>query len=97
MNQETSNVESAPAVAVQRMVRPTATEPPIFPCWLWETQLHLWWRCTGYPRTLSLQMYNSHWHPDQPDAPTCRPNDPSSATCAGDRRGAQRDERKTNE
>jgi hypothetical protein len=69
-----NKTETQSAGSLHPLVRQTATEHPIFPCWLWETQLHMWWRCTGYPKTLSLQMYNSHWHPDQPEAPMCLPN-----------------------
>lgn len=56
-------------------------EEPKLPCWLWANRgwgLGFWWRCEvaadyEYDRKELLESPATHWHPDQPEAPTLAP------------------------
>ena len=51
----------------------TETEP-VFPCWLWNTTTGRWNRWDGFPTKTAFPYYEfTHWHLDQPEAPTCVP------------------------
>jgi hypothetical protein len=61
-----------------RPVRITAETPPVFPCWLWDTEYIYWNRYTDMVDMLRTgrRLRNfSHYHPDQPLVPTCVPGD----------------------
>jgi len=57
----------------------TPETPPVFPCWLWQNQAKQWQRWGPYcGPSLPLDGNNSrehwtHYHPDQPTAPTTSP------------------------
>lgn len=51
---------------------------PVFPCWLWDAREQEWGRASFGPCDIYLGEMSSdytHWHPDQPTAPTQRPDD----------------------
>ena len=57
--------------------RITPENPPQFPCWVFDSKAYggKWW----HARVLfELDEDDTHWHPDQPTAPTAVPE----ATCA---------------
>lgn len=57
-------------------IRPDKTsDPDRFPCWLWSKNARQWFRCNAgaiYGNTGGRELY-THWHPDQPTAPTDTP------------------------
>lgn len=48
---------------------------PVFPCWLWNSRNDSWFRVSGgMAKELDhIHAGFTHWHPDQPTAPTTRP------------------------
>ena len=54
--------------------RITPENPPQFPCWLWHCSTDSWRR---FNRDTFIDRVEpalfSHWHPDQPTAPTAVP------------------------
>ena len=48
---------------------------PELPCWLWRTDSHNWTRSSEWSITVITTAIKAgritHWHPDQPTAPTC--------------------------
>ncbi len=66
----------SPTSQVRRI---TAEDRPVFPCWLWingpQFREGFW---LHYEHTRPVAVPYTHWHPDQPDAPTCRPDETSS-------------------
>lgn len=63
-----------PANVPQRI---SAENQPQFPCWLWlaDYRYPSWTRCLSMPEySLEMMMMRyTHWHPDQPTAPTVQP------------------------
>ncbi len=54
----------------------TAATPPIFPCWLFlPNAKHGWFRLSGGLRLDISECGFTHWHPDQPTAPTSSPGE----------------------
>jgi len=64
-----------------RVQRITPDNPPVFPCWLWALNTtderwehHISWAPVGPPQDWGW----THWHPDQLEAPTERPDAPAT-------------------
>lgn len=64
----------------------TAENSPQFPCWLWHAGNHLisaqWQHSSQLIQSYAISPYTTHWHPDQPTAPTCVPGAESVASDA---------------
>lgn len=52
---------------------------PVFPCWLWHEGTWRWIRHVAFPHHDLLHNAYTHWHPDQPEAPTTVPTPPEGA------------------
>ena len=51
--------------------RITPESQPVFPCWLWlPIAKHHWFRLSGGLALDISKVGFTHWHPDQPHAPT---------------------------
>lgn len=55
----------------------TPENPPQFPCWLFLVKSRRWKRAV-LPLSPFMLKPSSHWHPDQPEAPTGIPTVPTS-------------------
>lgn len=77
----------------------TPEDQPVFPCWLWRSPDEQWHRiispaasCFSLWGNLGPHNGFTHWHPDQPTAPTCTPQaalSPGNAMPAGETKAPQ--------
>lgn len=64
------------AAPTQVPIRITPDNKPYlgFPGWLWSSHTKSWWRRDVFPDAAPADEY-THWLPDLPTAPTCRPDE----------------------
>lgn len=55
------------------------SRPPQFPCWIWDRELRFWRHSDAEFFELCNDPSDTHWHPDQPEAPKERPGAVNSA------------------
>lgn len=60
----------------------TPDNQPVFPCWLWHSGNHLMKAQAQHSNqlieALAVSPYTTHWHRDQPTAPTAQPEQPAA-------------------